>query len=1086
MPVDIPTLQAAHDILKQIEGGAKYVDCTGVWGAGKSLIAFQTAQSLGRSLLFVTPGRLDAEAVFEDFLTFAGEDRCAYLPPWEVLPTDAMAPADDIVAERMNTMRRMMAASAASEPIYVVAPLRAIQQRVVKPGSIASQTVTFTVNEDCDRESVVQQMVDLGYQREVMVEQRGHISVRGGILDVFPASEELPFRIEFFGDIIESIRRFEPETQRSVDRVDHVTVLPRSEKATLEDADGLTSITSYLDEESIVALSEPSSISEEAKMLADTVGQSKYFASFDTASEEMRAFSSIRLAQLPFKSGEKTPRVTARMNTIPSWQGQPESFWDQLKQWDVEGFAARLLCATSGERRRLLELVHEQGYRPGRDAFDLKVEVGRLSAGFTSKNDKIAILSEQEMFGRKHIRRRRRRFTAGTALTTFSDLNIGDYVVHAQHGIGRYGGIRRFDGRPGDFMLLQYAAGDTVYVAVTHIDLIEKYSAGDGATPKMDRIGGKTWARTKSKVKKAVKDMTDVLLKLYAERSGGNGHAFPNDTPWQNEFEDAFEYDETPDQARAIEDVKRDMQSKNPMDRLICGDVGYGKTEVALRGAFKAVQDGMQAAVLAPTTVLVEQHYHTFSERFADYPITVGMVSRFRTAKQNKETIERLKSGEVDVVVGTHRILSKDVEFSKIGLIIIDEEQRFGVAQKEKLKHLRTQVDVIAMSATPIPRTLNMAFMGVRDMSVISTAPNDRLPVHTCVEVFDEALIQEALQRELAREGQVFFVHNRVQTILPFVKMVRELLPSARVAMGHGQMPERELESVMGQFVRRDIDVLVCTTIIGSGIDIPNANTIIINDAQNFGLSELYQLRGRVGRYKHRAFAYLLIPGEKALSEDAQKRLKALEEFSTLGSGFRIAMRDLEIRGAGNLLGGEQSGNINAVGFDTYQQLLREAVTEIKGDMPRERKLPAFEANVDAYIPDDYITTESQRITLYKRIAAVTEIDAAEEMDAEIADRFGDPPAPVKRLLQVMHVRVLGASLGVTNIAAGKTNATIEFESGAPLSRAAGKRLASEFGDALRINWSDAPNVSIPLNNPGDVLDVSHAVLRVVEDDERD
>ncbi len=1082
MPVEIPTLQSAHGILKAFERGDLCVDCTGAWGAGKSLLALQTAQTLGQSLLFVTPGRLDAEAAFEDFLTFAGEERCAYMPPWEVLPTDAMAPADDIVAERMNTMRRMMAAMEANEPLYVVAPLRALQQRVVEPGAIASQPVMFRVDEECDRETVVHQLVTLGYQRELMVEQRGHLSVRGGILDVFPASEELPYRIEFFGDIIESIRRFEPETQRSVDQVDHVTVLPRSEKTALEDAERLTSITRYINVKSIVALSEPSSITEEGAMLAETIGESKYFASFETAMNDLAKFSTVRLAQLPFKSDREAPRVTARMNTIPSWQGHPESFWDQLKRWDADGFSARLLCANSSERRRLLELVHEQGYRPGRDAFDLRVEVGRLSAGFTSKDDNIAVLSEQEMFGRKHVRRRRRRFTAGTALTTFGDLNIGDYVVHAQHGIGRYGGIRRFDGRQGDFMMLQYAAGDTIYVAVTHIDLIEKYGAGDGATPKMDRIGGKTWARTKSKVKKAVKDMTHELVKLYADRAGGNGHAFPPDTPWQHEFEDAFEYDETPDQARAIEDIKRDMQSANPMDRLICGDVGYGKTEVALRGAFKAVQDGMQAAVLAPTTVLAEQHYHTFAERFADYPISVDMVSRFRTAKENKATVERLKTGEVDVVVGTHRILSKDVEFKNIGLIIIDEEQRFGVAQKEKLKHLRTQVDVIAMSATPIPRTLNMAFMGVRDMSVISTAPNDRLPVHTCVEVFDEALIQEALQRELAREGQVFFVHNRVQTILPFVKMVRELVPSARVGVGHGQMPERELESVMGQFVRRDIDVLVCTTIIGSGIDIPNANTIIINDAQNFGLSELYQLRGRVGRYKHRAFAYLLIPGEKALSEDAQRRLKALEEFSTLGSGFRIAMRDLEIRGAGNLLGGEQSGNINAVGFDTYQDLLREAVSEIKGEVPRVRKLPAFEANVDAFIPDDYIATESQRITLYKRIAAVTESDAAEEMDGEIADRFGEPPAPVKRLLQVMHVRVLGASLGVTNIAAGKTNVTIEFESGAPLNRAAGKRLTAQFGDALRINWSDAPNVSIPLDSPNHVLDSTHAALRAVEE----
>jgi transcription-repair coupling factor (superfamily II helicase) len=1082
MPIEIPTLQSASSVVQQLESGAARVDCVGAWAAGKTLLAVQTAQALGRSLLFVTPGRLDAEAVFEDLITFAGEENAAYLPPWEVLPTDAMAPADDIVAERLNTMRRLLAARETGTPIYLAAPLRAVQQRLADPLTIAAQTVTFRVDEECDREAVVQQLVKLGYQREVMVEQRGHLSVRGGILDVFPASEELPFRIEFFGDTIESIRRFEPETQRSVDDADHVTVLPRSEKATLESGT-LTSLAAYLPGNTFVVLSEPAALDQEAAMLADMLGESDFFASYEDALDELAQFDTVRVAQLPFKAKTETPRITARMNTIPSWQGQPEAFWDQLKQWDQDGYTARLLCANSGERRRLLELVHEQGYRPGRDDFDLRVDVGRLSSGFTSQEDRLAVLSEREMFGRKHIRRRRRRFTAGTALTTFSDLNIGDYVVHAQHGIGRYGGIRRFDGRPGDFMMLQYAAGDTIYVAVTHIDLIEKYTGGDGASPKIDRIGGKTWARTKSRVKKAVKDMTEELVKLYAAREGGGGHAFPQDTPWQHEFEDAFEYDETPDQARAIEDIKRDMQSKNPMDRLICGDVGFGKTEVALRGVFKAVQDGMQAAVLAPTTVLAEQHYHTFAERFADYPISVAMVSRFRTAKENKATIERLKSGEVDVVVGTHRILSKDVEFRNLGLVVIDEEQRFGVAQKEKFKHLRTQVDVLAMSATPIPRTLNMAFMGVRDMSIISTAPNDRLPVHTCVEVFDEALVQEAIQRELAREGQVFFVHNRVQTILPFVKMVRELVPAARVAVGHGQMPERELENVMAQFVRCDIDVLVCTTIIGSGIDIPNANTIIINDAQNFGLSELYQLRGRVGRYKHRAFAYLLIPGEKALSEDAQKRLKALEEFSTLGSGFRIAMRDLEIRGAGNLLGGEQSGNINAVGFDTYQDLLREAVSELKGDVPRQRKLPAFEANVDAFIPDTYITTESQRVTLYKRIANVLEPDAAEEMDAEIADRFGEPPGPVKRLLQVMHVRVLGAQLGVRRIAAGKTNVSIEFEPGAPLNRAASQRLTAQFGGEVRINWSDAPNVSLPLERSEDVLDVTHTVLKTIEDE---
>jgi len=572
-----------------------------------------------------------------------------------------------------------------------------------------------------------------------------------------------------------------------------------------------------------------------------------------------------------------------------------------------------LLCANSGERKRLFELMEEQGYRIGHDAFDVRIELGRLRAGFASTGDRIAVLSEREMFGRHYTRRTRRRFEAGTALTAFSDLKAGDYIVHQQHGIGRYFGLKRFEGKAGDFLAVQYTGGDKLYVPVTHIDMIQKYTGGDGATPKMDKLGGATWARTKARVKKAVRDMTEELLKLYAARESREGYAFSADTPWQVEFEEAFEYDETPDQARAIVDVKRDMESPRPMDRLVCGDVGYGKTEVAMRAAFKAVMDGKQVAVLVPTTVLAEQHYLNFTDRFADFPIKVEMLSRFRSAKELKATVERMKSGEVDVVVGTHRLVSKDVQFKNLGLVVIDEEQRFGVAHKEKLKQLRTMVDVLTLSATPIPRTLNMSLLGVRDMSVINTAPNDRLPIHTCIEHFDEQLIQEAIQRELAREGQVFYVHNRVQTILSVAQSVRKLAPGARIGVGHGQMPEKELERVMTAFMHKEVDILVCTTIIGSGLDIPNANTIIIDNASYFGLAELYQLRGRVGRYKHRAFAYLLVPGDRALSEDAQKRLKALEEFSTLGSGFRIAMRDLEIRGCGNILGGEQHGQIATV-----------------------------------------------------------------------------------------------------------------------------------------------------------------------------
>jgi transcription-repair coupling factor (superfamily II helicase) len=726
--------------------------------------------------------------------------------------------------------------------------------------------------------------------------------------------------------------------------------------------------------------------------------------------------------------------------------------------------------------------MEEQGYRIGHDAFDVRIELGRLRAGFASTGDRIAVLSEREMFGRHYTRRTRRRFEAGTALTAFSDLKAGDYIVHQQHGIGRYFGLKRFEGKAGDFLAVQYTGGDKLYVPVTHIDMIQKYTGGDGATPKMDKLGGATWARTKARVKKAVRDMTEELVKLYAARESREGYAFSADTPWQAEFEEAFEYDETPDQARAIVDVKRDMESPRPMDRLICGDVGYGKTEVAMRAAFKAVMDGKQVAVLVPTTVLAEQHYLNFTDRFADFPIKVEMLSRFRSAKELKATVERMKSGEVDVVVGTHRLVSKDVQFKNLGLVVIDEEQRFGVAHKEKLKQLRTMVDVLTLSATPIPRTLNMSLLGVRDMSVINTEPNDRLPIHTCIEHFDEQLIAEAIQRELAREGQVFYVHNRVQTILSVAQSVRKLAPGARIGVGHGQMPEKELERVMTAFMHKEVDILVCTTIIGSGLDIPNANTIVIDNASYFGLAELYQLRGRVGRYKHRAFAYLLVPGDRALSEDAQKRLKALEEFSTLGSGFRIAMRDLEIRGCGNILGGEQHGQIATVGYDTYTQLIADTVAELKGEPILRRSLPLFEVAIDAFIPEQYVPSEAQKITLYKRIVGIQSEDEVDEMAAELADRFGKPPAPVRRLLAIMRVRALGGDAGVKRILASKGAVSVELESGHAMSRGNRDTLAQAFGNRLDFAWSENPSITIKLTPGGeeDPIKVAEHLLRAM------
>ena len=1062
MGIDIPVLDIVAKLAGAAgRGGKRCVELVGPWGAAKTLVAAQVARALDRPLLIVTSGRIEAEAAHDDLTTFVGEAASALFPAWEVLPTDTMSPADDIVAERMNTLKRLSSAMAEGEAMHTAVPVRSLLQHVVRRKRLTGDLVTLRVGEEIDLKEMAARIVKMGYAREVMVENRGELSVRGGIVDIFPISSELPYRIEFFGDEIESIRRFEPETQRSVERVDEVQVLPRSEKAMLSSlastGEGLASILDYFPDETLVVLDEPLAIREEAAQLLESVGESPYYLDWASAEAKLAAFTRLNISQVGQDPVPGAERLRLPTHSITGWAGKTGDFWEQLKEWDLEGYTVVLLCLNTGERRRLFELLDEQGYRPGQDAFDLRVEIGRLSAGFTSPNDKLAVLSEREMFGRHYMRRTRRRFEAGTAITQFSDLKPGDYIVHSEHGIGRYTGLRRFSGRSGDFMTLQYAGGDTMYVPVTHIDHVQKYSGGDGAVPKVDRLGGATWAKKKAKVKKAVRDMTEELVKLYAARESRSGHAFAKDTPWQAEFEDSFEYDETPDQDRAINDTKRDMESARPMDRLLCGDVGYGKTEVALRAAFKAVMDGKQVALLAPTTVLTQQHYATFVERTAGFPITIGLLNRFRTASQARETVDRLKTGEVDIVIGTHRLLSKDVDFKDLGLVIIDEEQRFGVAHKERLKQLRTHVDVLTLTATPIPRTLHFSLIGVRDMSTINTAPNDRLPIHTCIEAWNENLIKEAIERELSRQGQVFFLHNRVQTIDRVAAFVNKLAPRARVGIGHGQMHKHELEEVMLAFINKGIDVLVCTTIIGSGIDIPNANTIIVDRADTFGLSELYQIRGRVGRYKHRAFAYLLVPGDKALSEEAQQRLQALEDFSSLGSGFRIAMRDLEIRGCGNILGAEQSGHIATVGYETYKELIAEAVAEHRGETVRRRNLPLFEISTEAFIPDEYVSSSHQKMTLYRRIAAVQSVDEVDELVDELKDRFGQPPRPVRRLLDIMRVRALAAETGVRSLVAAKDTLRIQFESSRSLTRAMAAELQQAFGAPLQLAWQDAP-----------------------------
>ncbi len=1053
--IQIPPLTIMTDVVKALKKGkAAHVELAGPWGTGKTTAAVQAAQAMGRSMLIVAPARLEAEGIYEDLVTLVGEDACALFPAWEVLPTDTMHPADDIVAERMNTLKRLSAAMESGEVLHVVAPVRSLLQRVVRQKDLANDTITLKVGMECDLEDLLDKLIKIGYTRDVMVENRGDVSVRGGIVDVFPISSELPYRFEFFGDELESIRRFEPETQRSFESVEEVQILPRSEKGMISGAKepaNLTSLITYYGKDTLVVFDEPKAIAESVEDLDGQVTDSPYYMHWDEC--KVDRFARLSLMQVGQDKEEGAARFNETMHSITGWAGHNDDFWDQLKKWELEGYRVQLVCVNTGERRRLYELLEDRGYRLEKDTF-VTVGIGRLRAGFTVPKDKLVVLSEQEMFGRHYVRRKRRRFEAGTSVTQFSDLKAGDYIVHAQHGIGRYTGLRRFEGRSGDFMGIQYKGGDTIYVPVTHIDQVQKYVGGDGTMPKVDKVGGKTWTKAKAKVKKAVKDMTEELVKLYAAREQAQGHAFSQDTPWQTEFEDSFQYEETPDQIRAIKDIKHDMERPQPMDRLLCGDVGYGKTEVALRAAFKAVMDGKQVAVLAPTTVLTQQHFATFKERMADFPVRIELINRFRSPKEQREVLVKLKEGEVDILIGTHRLTSKDIHFKNLGLVVVDEEQRFGVAQKERLKQMRTHVDVLTLSATPIPRTLHFSLIGIRDMSVINTAPNDRLPIHTSIQSWDEQVIREALTRELARQGQVFFLHNRVQGIEHVAATINKLVPKARVDIGHGQMEKHQLEEVMTRFINNEVDVLVCTTIIGSGIDIPNANTIIVDRADTFGLSELYQIRGRVGRYKHRAFAYLLVPGDKALSEDAQERLKALEEFSSLGAGFRIAMRDLEIRGAGNLLGGEQSGHIVSVGYETYKDLIAESVAEHRGMPLKKRVLPSFDVSVDAFIPDEYVPTSMEKMSLYRRVGNITSADDLDDLVEELKDRFGTPPAPVTRLIQVMRARALAAELGIQEIAVTKDKLRFVFAGSGGLTSEMQHELRGEYGDDVEIGFS--------------------------------
>jgi transcription-repair coupling factor (superfamily II helicase) len=1031
----------------------------GLTGSARAWLVSWVQRRTARPLLYVVPHGEAFEAARDDVEYFRGRGATFAFPEPDALPYDPSSPHPTITAERLETLGRLAAGDAG----VVVATVRGVLQRVPRPEKLARAILALRVGETVDPRALLERLVFLGYERLPEVESVGSFARRGGILDIYPVGQADPLRLEFDGDAIASLRRFDAGTQRSLEKLAEARVLPRYEivvepgeaeaiarrlreagdEAALAPTtrqaggaeanlfhegmerfagyydDALVSLLDYLAADTLVIVDEPAALAARARELGDAVRRG-----FEEARREYPLVSPPERLFLP---GEEWERMLDRRRGA-DWMGavaevgesaryarslfvdctpaEPqqrsvERLKNHLAELNANGIEPVILCDNPGQRERLWEMLGNEGATLG---------VGLVSAGFTLKSAGLALLTDHEIFARYRRRRRRMRRTGGLSVAELSALKPGDFVVHEEHGVGVYRGMKRLTlgGQETDCLELAYAEKDVLYVPVHMLSLVSRYAAGDGAKPGLHRLGSASWQKTKARAKKAIQDMADDLLKAYAARRALPGHAFKGDSVWQRELEASFPYDETPDQLKAIDDVRGDMETASPMDRLICGDVGYGKTEVAIRAAFKAVQDGKQVAVLVPTTILAQQHGITFRERLADFPVKVEVLSRFRTPKEQKDVLARLAKGGVDVVIGTHRLLSKDVKFADLGLVVIDEEHRFGVAQKEKIRQLTRTVDVLALTATPIPRTLNLSLAGARDMSVIETPPQNRLPVHTEVLEFDPEVVTESILREIDRGGQVFFVHNRIETIYNSATLVQQLVPQVTVGVAHGQMGERALEHIMLEFTEGRLDVLVSTMIIESGLDIPSVNTLIVDRADTLGLAQLYQLRGRVGRSSHRAHAYLMVPSRRVLTEEAEKRLRVIEEFDELGVGFKVALKDMEIRGAGNMLGPEQHGHILGLGFDLYVKLLEQAVAELKGEVESLRPEPRLLTDWSAFLPDDYVPDEHEKLTLYRRLAEAKSDGAIDDFTLELMDRFGQLPPPAVALVELRRLRVLG------------------------------------------------------------------------------
>ncbi len=1107
------------------------ISLTGCMDAAKPHLMYALGRD-HRQRLIVTYSEQRAKEIYEDYRFY--DPAAVYYPAKDILFYQSDIRGNLLTAERMKALKSM----AEQSEVTLITTFDALMNTVMAPRKLAEQALMLAPGDIVDFTDLENRLVRLGYEKEYQVAAAGQFAVRGGIMDIFPLTEDNPARIELWDDEIDTIRLFDVESQKSIERLEYLTVYPACELALDEEerqegtrrmqADAATLEqqlrAQFKTEEADRVRAHADELAEEWEELRMFGGMDAYMSYFceerhslldyfdpgqtlvlfdelsraaergRTTEEEFAESMKMRLTQgyiLPGQMRElflckeimgrlgryaavslavldAKPNGLAQKNvfdldihSVPSYNNSISLLIRDLERYRAAHYRVVLLSASRTRAKRLaddlqqenLNSFYTEDYDHELQPGQIMVLCGTVRKGFEYPSLQFAVMTESDIFGaRKQKKRPKRSSYEGEKIAGFHELNVGDYVVHENHGLGIYQGIEKIevDGILKDYIKIAYAGGSNLYILATQLESIQKYAAKDAKPPKLNQLGGKEWTKTKTRVHGAVQEIAQDLVRLYAAREREDGFVYSPDTVWQTEFEELFPYEETQDQTLAIEAVKRDMESPKIMDRLICGDVGYGKTEVAIRAAFKAVQDGKQVAYLAPTTILAQQIYNTFAQRMKDYPVRVDLLCRFRTAAQQKKTITDLTAGRVDIVIGTHRILSKDVMFKDLGLLVVDEEQRFGVTHKEKIKQLKTNVDVLTLTATPIPRTLHMSLIGIRDISLLEEPPLDRVPIQTYVMEYNEEMVREAIVRELARQGQVYYVYNRVKDISEVAARVQALVPEATVAFAHGQMKETELERIMYDFINGDIDVLVSTTIIETGMDISNVNTMIVCDADNMGLAQLYQLRGRVGRSNRTAYAFLMYRRGKMLQEVAEKRLAAIREFTELGSGVKIAMRDLEIRGAGTLLGAQQSGRMEAVGYDLYCKMLHEAVDEAKGVVQPEQFDTSIDIQVDAYIPIEYISNEVQKLDMYKRIADLTDEEEAEDLLEEMVDRFGEPPKSVQNLLQIARLKIMAHRAYVQDITQKEDRLTLRLYEHAALNVAGIPQVVQQFAPALK------------------------------------